>query len=162
MAADTQNDTETTTAATSRKRKSAPRKRAPKRRSGRTSRTRTRSASVRSRTRGYEGATTDLIRRGQRLAGDAQSWMESARGAVPRLTRNMHLPTLPSPPSLETFTEASPVILGAVGLGIGMIIGALLPRDALHAGMQGMGLVGSGRAASSRPSAKRGKSRARR
>jgi len=162
MAADTQNDTETTAAATSRKRKPAARKRAVKRSSGRTSPTRTRSASVRSRTRGYEGAAAGLMRRGQRLAGDAQSWMESARGAVPRLTRNMHLPTLPSAPSLETFTEASPVILGAVGLGIGMIIGALLPRDALHTGMQGMGLVGSGRATPSRSAAKRGKPRRRR
>ena len=54
------------------------------------------------------------------------------RGAA--LTRNIHLP---SPPTLRRFTEASPVILGAVGLGIGVLIGALLPRDAFHAGMQG-------------------------
>jgi len=77
-------------------------------------------------------------RRGKRLIEDAQNWADDARRAVPRLTRNVHLP---SPPSLETITEANPVILGAVGLGIGVIIGALLPRDVFQGGMQSLGLT---------------------
>src|SRR6266540_4902240 len=86
------------------------------------------------------GSASGLTRRGKRLVEDAQSWAENARGALPRLARNMHLP---SPPSFETFTEANPVILGAVGLGIGVIIGALLPRDVFHSGMQNLGLTGT-------------------
>jgi hypothetical protein len=101
------------------------------------------------------------MQRGQRLAGDAQGWLDSARDAVPRLTRNMHMPSMPSRPSLESLNEASPVILGAVGLGIGMIIGALLPRDAMHIGMHGMGLSGSGRSTSTRTASSRSKSRTR-
>ena len=56
---------------------------------------------------------------------------------VPRIAGRVHLP---SGRRIESFAEHNPVLLGAVGLGIGVIIGALLPRDAFHTGMQGMGL----------------------
>ena len=71
-------------------------------------------------------------------AEGAQTWAQSARDAMPRLARNIHLP---SPPSFNALTEASPVILGAVGLGIGVLLGAMLPRDSLQGSMQGMGLM---------------------
>jgi hypothetical protein len=106
---------------------------------GRRRSTRSQHLAGRSTTRN-SGSAAALSRRGKRLVEDAQNWAEEARGALPRFARNMHLP---SPPSFETFTEANPVILGAVGLGIGVIIGALLPREVFHTGMQNLGLTGT-------------------
>jgi phage tail protein X len=87
-------------------------------------------------------------------AEGAQTWAQSARDAMPRLARNIHLP---SPPSFNALAEASPVILGAVGLGIGVLLGAMLPRDSLQGSMQGMGLMArsSPRRTSSRKSPSR-------
>jgi hypothetical protein len=117
---------------------------------------RSRSSQLRSMTREAERSTSGLARRGKRMAEDAQHWVEEARGAIPRLAKNMHLP---SRPSLETFTEANPVVLGAVGLGIGVLIGALLPRDVFHSGMQGLGLSDATPSRSTRSS---GRSRSKR
>jgi hypothetical protein len=118
------------------------RKRAGKRRSGRDTRKKNRPQAVQGRSigRSAQRSASGLARRGKRLVEDAQGWADNARNAMPRFAKNMHLP---SPPSFESITEANPVILGAVGLGIGVIIGALLPRDAFHGGMQGLGLTGT-------------------
>jgi hypothetical protein len=85
----------------------------------------------------YARGTSGLTRAVRDAAEGAQTWAQSARDAMPRL-RNIHLP---SPPSFDALTEASPVILGAVGLGIGVLLGAMLPRDSLQGSMQGMGLM---------------------
>jgi len=121
---------------------------------GRRGSTRSQHLAGRSTTRN-SGSAAALSRRGKRLVEDAQSWAEEARGALPRFARNMHLP---SPPSFETFTEANPVILGAVGLGIGVIIGALLPREVFHTGMQNLGLTGTTSSSSSRSTHSSGRS----
>jgi ElaB/YqjD/DUF883 family membrane-anchored ribosome-binding protein len=119
---------------------------------GRRGSTRSQSSSQdRSMARATESGTEALSRRGKRLVEDARSWADEARSSVPRFARNMHLP---SPPSLETFTEANPVILGAVGLGIGVLIGALLPRDVFHSSMQGL----TGAMTSPRPTRSSGRS----
>jgi hypothetical protein len=123
-----------------RRSKSAGRKRATKRSGGRTRR----AAPARTRTSGRKAS--GLLRRGKHLVDEAQGWIGEARGMVPRIAERVHLP---SGRRIESFAEHNPVLLGAVGLGIGVIIGALLPRDALHTGMQGMGL--SAAAPSPRP-----------
>src|SRR4029078_12537271 len=85
----------------------------------------------------YARGTSGLTRAVRDAAEGAQTGAQSARDAMPRLL-NIHLP---SPPSFDALTEASPVILGAVGLGIGVLLGAMLPRDSLQGSMQGMGLM---------------------
>ena len=95
-------------------------------------RSRSRSTVVGSRL--YARGASGLTRAVRDAAEGAQTWAQSARDAMPRLARNIHLP---SPPSFNALAEASPVILGAVGLGIGVLLGAMLPRDSL----QGMGLM---------------------
>jgi hypothetical protein len=130
--------------------KPATRKRPAKPASSRNVRKKSRSRSI---GREPQRQASGLVRRGRRLAEDAQHWAE---GAVPRLARNMHLP---SPPSLDAITEANPVILGAVGLGIGVIIGALLPRESFHSGMQGLGLSGSTTPSRARRSSSKSRSR---
>jgi hypothetical protein len=141
MAINDPNTGETATA-TPQRTKSAARKRAGKRISARARRTASlnKPSQTRSPSRDYGRAATGLARRGKRLVDDAYGWVGDARHAVPRLTKGMHLP---SPRALESFAEANPVLLGAVGLGIGVVIGALLPRDAMHGGMRGFGLAGS-------------------
>jgi len=140
MAAEDENPTEQPVMTNPTKRET--RKRATKRRptNGGRAGPRSRSATGRSIPLSGNRIASAGSRRGKRLIEDAQNWADDARRAVPRLARNMHLP---SPPSLETFTEANPVILGAVGLGIGVIIGALLPRDVFQGGMQSLGLTGN-------------------
>jgi hypothetical protein len=122
--------------------KRAARKRASKRHSPRARRASKGSpvARARSLARGYGRTATSLARRGKQLVDGAYDWVDEARTAVPRLTRGVHLP---SPRAIESFAEANPVLLGAVGLGIGVVIGALLPRDAFHTGMQSFGLTGA-------------------
>jgi hypothetical protein len=141
MAIDDQNTNEAT-APTPQRKRSAPRKRANKRTGSPARRTSQRANPVsdRSLTSNYRRKATDLARRGKRLVDDAYGWADEARSAVPRLTKGIHLP---SPRTIESFAEANPVLLGAVGLGIGVVIGALLPRDAMHSGMQGLGLAHS-------------------
>lgn len=39
------------------------------------------------------------------------------------------------------FAAGKPVLMGAVGVRIGLIIGVLMPRNAFHTGMQGLGLA---------------------
>ena len=99
-------------------------------------RSRSRSTVVGSRL--YARGASGLTRAVRDAAEGAQTWAQSARDAMPRLARNIHLP---SPPSFNALAEASPVILGAVGLGIGVLLGAMLPRDSLQGSMQGMGLM---------------------
>src|SRR5439155_21307341 len=140
MPVDEQNTSQT--AAVAQKPKASARKRASKRSQARARRAAPRNRSIQNRllARDYGGAATDLARRGKRLVGDAYGWVDEARNAVPRLTKGMHLP---SPRALESFAESNPILLRAVGLGIGVVIGALLPRDAMHMGMQSSGAAGS-------------------
>src|SRR5438105_7753765 len=102
---------------------------------------------ARSFARSYGRKASGLVRRGKRLVDDAYGWADDARGAVPGIAANMHLP---SARRVESFAAANPVLLGAVGLGIGIIIGALLPRDAFHTGLQGLGLASASPSASPR------------
>jgi hypothetical protein len=63
------------------------------------------------------------LRRGRDTISRAYGWAhEAAEGA--------HLPNLRMPrrSDITHLTEASPLLLGAVGLGIGVALGTLLPR----------------------------------
>src|SRR5262249_47232410 len=63
-----------------------------------------------------EGEHAGLISRGRQLASE---WVGDRSRAI-------HMPSvrMPSMPGFDAIGEASPVILGAVGLGIGVLIGA--------------------------------------
>ena len=148
MAIDEENLSEPATA-TIRKSKLAGGKRRTKNGAGRKRRAAGRAQSTQARplARGYGRKASGLVRHGRRLVDDAYGWVDEARSAVPRIAGNRHLP---SARRLESFAKANSVILGAVGLGIGVIIGALLPRDAFHTGMQGLGLASASSPASPR------------
>jgi hypothetical protein len=77
------------------------------------------------------------LRRGRETISRAYGWAhDAAEGA--------HLPNLrlPQRRDLSHLTEANPLLLGAVGLGLGVAIGTLFPR-----GMMGRRASGRGRRA---------------
>src|SRR3954454_10933719 len=91
------------------------------------------------RSSGTPGAGTGMSgmnRRAKQMMNDAGDWAEDTAGALPRLAKNLHLPS----PSLPSFNEANPLVMGAVGLGLGVIIGALLPRNMIDTSMHGLGI----------------------
>jgi hypothetical protein len=139
MTADQQSMNEPATPAAG-KPKPAGRKRRPQHRPGetRSGAPRTQPSQTRSFARNYGKKATGLARRRKRLADDAYGWVDDARGVVPGIAANMHLP---SARRIVLFAAGNPVLMGAVGVGIGLIIGVLMPRNAFHTGMQGLGLA---------------------
>jgi hypothetical protein len=91
---------------------------------------RTQPSQTRSLARNYGRKASGLARRGKRLVDDAYGWVDAA---VPRIAAKMNLP---SGRRIASLAEANPVLLGAVGFGIGVVIGVLMPRNAIHTGMQ--------------------------
>ncbi|HEY7747493.1 MAG TPA: hypothetical protein VH933_02325 [Aestuariivirgaceae bacterium] len=65
-----------------------------------------------------------LLRERQRAINKAYEWASDATRSVPRLAKDLRLPRRSD---LEALTEASPIVMGAVGLGIGLVLGSLMP-----------------------------------
>jgi hypothetical protein len=63
-----------------------------------------------------------LMSGGRSALNQAYSLAEQAGSAGSRAMRNM-----PDTRSLQTMMDERPLLLGAVGLGIGVLIGAMLP-----------------------------------
>ena len=74
------------------------------------------------------------------LNGNARAMLEDKAGQAYRQGRRvakrvyaaagnaMHDVRMPARRDLESFAEQNPLVLGAVGLGLGVVIGTLLPR----------------------------------
>ena len=73
---------------------------------------------------GYSDSAARLIARGKSAFGDAYAWAGEVGSALPKSARYM---SLPNSSSLKSVIEDKPLILGAAGLGIGVIIGSMLP-----------------------------------
>ena len=72
---------------------------------------------------GYAGAATRLLSRGKRAAGNAYEWAaEGAGRALPLAARRM-----PDQRMVQKLADERPYMLGALGLGIGAMIGLMLP-----------------------------------
>ncbi len=93
-----------------------------------------------SRFAGYSDSAARLISRGKTAFGDAYAWAGEASNALPRTTRDLGLP---DQKSLKAMIDDKPLIIGAVGLGIGVALGSMLPS---------VGLSGKGKSAPVRPS----------
>lgn len=65
-----------------------------------------------------------VLKQGKRVVSRAYSLADEARRAVPRLTRGFHLPR---PRDLDVLSDANPLVVGAIGLGIGVLLGGLMP-----------------------------------
>jgi hypothetical protein len=84
---------------------------------------------------GYSDSAARLISRGKTAFGDAYAWAGEASNALPRTRRDLG--------DLKAMIDDKPLIIGAVGLGIGVALGSMLPS---------VGLPGKGKRATVRPS----------
>ena len=73
---------------------------------------------------GYSDSAARLIARGKRAFGNAYAWAGEASSALPRTTRDLGLP---DQKSVKAMIDDKPLIVGAVGLGIGVALGSMLP-----------------------------------
>lgn len=70
------------------------------------------------------GAEKGFIARGKNVLGQVPNWASDAAGAVPRSVRNLEFPDAAF---VQNFIRDKPLIVGALGLGLGAMAGALLP-----------------------------------
>jgi hypothetical protein len=113
MAAETDEVTGASTESTKRKspsRKARSRKSAKRRRSS---------------NRALQASADKVIRRGKRAVNKAYNWADDARRAVPRLAKDLRLPRSSD---FDVLSDANPLVIGAVGLGIGIVLGTLMPH----------------------------------
>ena len=73
---------------------------------------------------GYSDSAARLIARGKSAFGDAYAWAGEASSGLPKTTRDLGLP---DQKSLKAIIDDRPLIIGAVGLGIGVALGSMLP-----------------------------------
>ena len=73
---------------------------------------------------GYSEQAQRLIKRGKAAFGDASTWASEAAADLPKTARNVGLP---DQRAINSFMSEKPLIIGAVGLGLGVVIGAMLP-----------------------------------
>ena len=72
---------------------------------------------------GYSAAASRLLSQGRQAAGGAYEWVaEEAGRALPLAARYM-----PDQRTVQRIADERPYVLGAIGLGIGAIIGLMLP-----------------------------------
>ena len=72
---------------------------------------------------GYSATASRLMSRGMQVAGDAYGWAaEGAGRALPLAASRM-----PDQRSMQRMIDERPYVLGAIGLGIGAMIGMMLP-----------------------------------
>jgi hypothetical protein len=87
-----------------------------------------------------QGTTGSALSRGRDTLSRAYDWAHEAAGNT-RLG-SLRMPRMPRRSDMMHLAEANPLILGAVGLGLGVAIATLFPR--------GLGLRRFGRSARSR------------
>ncbi len=73
---------------------------------------------------GYSEQGQQLIERGKAAFRDASTWAGDKASGLPKAARNMNLP---DPKAVQTLMHEKPLFVGALGLGVGVVIGALLP-----------------------------------
>jgi len=73
---------------------------------------------------GYSDSASRLIARGKTAFGNAYAWAGEASHSLPRSARDLGLP---DQRSLKAMIDDRPLIIGAVGLGIGVALGSMLP-----------------------------------
>lgn len=90
--------------------------------------------SVKSKTKSVESLTTQIYRQGRDAVSGAYDTAAKASTrasqALPKLRRDLNLRARSQ--SVYTLVEERPLVLGALGLGVGMVLAALLPSLTRH------------------------------
>ena len=74
---------------------------------------------------GYSQQAQEFLDRGKTALHAASDWAGATVKHLPDTARKLNLPDQKA--AME-FAEQRPLVVGAVGLGIGLVVGALLPR----------------------------------
>ena len=78
---------------------------------------------------GYSAAASRLLSQGRKAAGGVYEWAaEGAGRALPLAARHM-----PDQRTVQRLADERPYVLGAIGLGIGAMIGLMLPARLMGA-----------------------------
>ena len=77
-----------------------------------------------------EGMTSQLYRQGRDAVSSAYDTVSKAGRALPSMPDGLHLRSRGQ--SIYAMMEERPLVIGAVGLGVGMLLAALLPSLAHH------------------------------
>ncbi|CAN5502008.1 hypothetical protein BH10PSE7_BH10PSE7_42700 [soil metagenome] len=86
---------------------------------------------------GLRGRASRVINKGARVINKGTRALSDAASSARDYASDIHIP---GRRSLESIVDTNPLILGAIGLGLGVVIGTLLPRHPMDSGMQAMGL----------------------
>ena len=82
-----------------------------------------RRAAKRNGTGSYSGTASRLMSQGKQALGDAYGWAADGAGrALPKAARYV-----PDQRTVRNLMEERPLVLGAIGLGLGAMIGMMLP-----------------------------------
>jgi hypothetical protein len=79
---------------------------------------------------GYSDTAARFIGRAKSAFGDAYTWVGETGNALPKTARRIGLP---NQQSMQAFMDEKPLIIGAVGLGLGIALGAMLPMSGVIA-----------------------------
>ena len=74
---------------------------------------------------GYSQQAQEFIDRGKQALHTASNWAGATAKHLPETARKLNLP---DQKAAMDFAEQRPLVVGAVGLGLGLVVGALLPR----------------------------------
>ncbi len=74
---------------------------------------------------GYSEQAQDFFDRGKSALHTASNWAGTTAKNLPKAARKLNLP---DQKAAMDFAEQRPLAVGAVGLGLGLVVGALLPR----------------------------------
>jgi hypothetical protein len=78
---------------------------------------------------GYSDTAARFIGRAKSAFGDAYTWVGETGNALPKTARRIGLP---NQRSVQAFMDEKPLIMGAVGLGLGVALGAMLPKAVVN------------------------------
>ncbi len=73
---------------------------------------------------GYSDSAQRLIKRGKAALGEASNWAGETAHALPKTARALGVP---NQKAVQTFMSEKPLIVGAIGLSLGVVLGAMLP-----------------------------------
>jgi hypothetical protein len=101
-----------------------------------------------------EGAADRMLRQGRGVMNRAYSFAEEARRAMPRMPRMPRMARdlrLPRRSDFDALVDANPLVMGAIGLGLGVVLGTLMPQKFVSRRLGSIAPLGtSGRSSSRR------------
>ncbi len=83
---------------------------------------------------GYSATASRLLSQGREALGGAYEWAADGASRAGRALPRVPYDRLPDQRAMQSFIEDRPLVLGAIGLGIGAMIGMMLPARLMSMG----------------------------